>query len=543
MKFNKLLTIIFTVFALANITAAHAEDNNKGEDEPAEISIGERLFLETRFSQAYYAHPWQADPVMDKTVMFNSTLRGPFAGKTMNCRACHMVDEHAKNPVAGIRSYADFASRPPVPRRDDHAVTSARNSMSMVNISISRQHGTVFHYDGEFDSMEDLVRGTLTGRNYGWMPKERALAIQHIARIIRADNGMGELAKEFGGSYRKVFTATSEDLAKKFRLPATYRLNVDTASDQAIFNLVAKLVSAYVTDLNFSRDEQGIYNGSPYDEFLKINNLPRKAGKNESLSAYSQRLIKAVEAIKSPKFVMNSTRKFVSHKQKFLFSEKELRGMKLFFSKGSHNTSGGNCISCHTAPHFSDFGFHNTGLAQQNYDALHGNGALKKLHIPGLKERNQHPDNFLPATSLHPEATSRFRSIASKNKPGYTDLGLWNIFANPDMPRQQQKLKKILCSQRKPAKVHNCDTDALLETAIAAFKTPVLRDLGHSNPYMHTGQFPVLEQAIRFYISSSTLAKNNLLRNPEPALKDIKLANEDIEPLLAFLKSLNEDYE
>ena len=111
------------------------------------------------------------------------------------------------------------------------------------------------------------------------------------------------------------------------------------------------------------------------------------------------------------------------------------------------------------------------------------------------------------------------------------------------MPRQQQKLKKILCSQRKPAKVHNCDTDALLETAIAAFKTPVLRDLGHSNPYMHTGQFPVLEQAIRFYISSSTLAKNNLLRNPEPALKDIKLANEDIEPLLAFLKSLNEDYE
>ncbi len=86
-----------------------------GDSDPAEVAIGERLFLETRFAQAYYANPAKADPVMDNTVLLNNTVKSPFAGKTMNCRACHMVDEHAKNPIAGMRSYADYAKRPPCP--------------------------------------------------------------------------------------------------------------------------------------------------------------------------------------------------------------------------------------------------------------------------------------------------------------------------------------------------------------------------------------------------------------------------------------------
>ena len=44
----------------------------------------------------------------------------------------------------------------------------------------------------------------------------------------------------------------------------------------------------------------------------------------------------------------------------------------------------------------------------------------------------------------------------------------------------------------------------LLDLAIARFKTPGLRDLGHSNPYMHNGQFDTLENAVGFYLGSST---------------------------------------
>ena len=166
-----------------------------------------------------------------------------------------------------------------------------------------------------------------------------------------------------------------------------------------------------------------------------------------------------------------------------------------------------------------------------------------KLRIPDLAERNNNHNTFLPATSKHPLATSRFRSIATKNNIGYTDLGLWNIFANPDMPSPQEKLKHIMCTQTEVSTNKQCDSSELLKNTVAAFKTPVLRDLGHSNPYMHTGQFLDLQQAVRFYIESSNLAKNKKLRNTEEKITNIHISENDIEPLVAFLKSLNEDYE
>jgi len=536
MKFN-MLAIYILIFFTAQTTLLAEEDS-------AEVAIGERLFLETRFAQAYYANPGKADPVMNKTVTSQQSLKSPFAGKTMNCRACHMVDEHAENPIAGMRSYADYAKRPPVPKRHDAAKTSKRNSMSMMNISLPHQtqKSATFHFDGEFNSMEDLVRGAFTGRNFGWTASESKLAIKHIANIIRQDDGKGELAQEFGGAYSILLKGTDRNIAKEFKLPPEYRLDVAAANDKQILDTVARLVSAYVSNLSFQVDQHGNYVGSPYDAFLKKNNLPRQPNKNETAQDYSLRLINAVNHLQKPRFINNGKKKFSSHQQKFVFAEKELKGMKLFFKKGLKNENGGNCVACHTAPHFSDFGFHNTGLSQHNYDALHGTGSFNSLMIPELAERNKNHNVFLPATAKHPSATSRFRSIAAKNKPGFTDLGLWNVYANPDMPGPQKKLKSIMCTQ---AKINNtaCNNTSLLGSTVAAFKTPVLRDLGHSNPYMHTGQFSELQQAVRFYITSSVLAKNNHLRNAEPAIKDINLSETEIMPLVAFLKSLNEDYD
>ena len=534
MKFNMLASTLLIL--LGNQSIAFADED------PAEIAIGERLFLETRFAHAYYANPNKADPVMDETMLTSKALRGPFAGKTMNCRACHMVDEHAKNPIAGMRSYSDYAKRPPVPSRKDGAKTSGRNSMSMVNISLPHhsQENAVFHFDGQFNSMEDLVRATYTGRNFGWLIGEDKLAIKHIAKIIRQDNGSGELAKEFGGRYSTLLQGTNKNIPNKLRLPSEYRIDVKHASDLEIVNAIAKLVATYVSNLTFETDDEGNYIGSPYDAFLRKNNLPRKPNKNESAQEYSSRLLEAVDQIKQPRFITSKTNKFKTHKQEFVFTKKELQGMKLFFKKGSQKLTGGNCVSCHTAPHFSDFGFHNTGFVQHNYDAIHGANAFNDLDIPKLAQRNKKYNKFLPATAKHPNANSLFRSISSKSKPGYTDLGMWNIFANPDMPAPQQKLKTIMCSQQKNK---NCEADKLLEKTIATFKTPVLRDLGHSNPYMHTGEFDTLRQAVEFYITSSTLTKKNKILNSDNEMKAINLSIKDVAPLVAFLKSLNEDYD
>ncbi len=113
------------------------------------------------------------------------------------------------------------------------------------------------------------------------------------------------------------------------------------------------------------------------------------------------------------------------------------------------------------------------------------------------------------------------------------------------MPNPQAKLNNILCSRLKQnnrkAGADRCQPQLLLPMTIAAFKTPVLRDLGHSNPYMHSGQFNELDDAVRFYITSSALAKNKILRNADPTLQHINLAEDDIDALVSFVEALNED--
>ena len=38
----------------------------------------------------------------------------PFQALSMNCRACHMVDDVVAAPGGGMRAYADFATRSPI---------------------------------------------------------------------------------------------------------------------------------------------------------------------------------------------------------------------------------------------------------------------------------------------------------------------------------------------------------------------------------------------------------------------------------------------
>lgn len=540
--FNYKYTLIGLLFSA---TCLAGGVNAGGETDPPEIAIGERLFLETRFAQAYFANPDKADPSLEYTLTINDPLRGPFAGKTMNCRACHLVDEQLKAPErGGMRTYADFAHRSPLQAREDKQVFASRNAMQTVNVSVAGKHGQIFHFDGEFNSMEDLVRGTFTGRNMGWLPGEEATAIKHLASVIREDDGQGELAQEFGGSYAKILTGTDADIPAEFHLPVAYRVNVAKASDQAILDAVAKLVAIYVTDLEFAKDEDGNYTGSPYDHFLLMNNLPRRPAQDETPQVYSQRLLDAVQRLEQPKFVDKAHGEFSSHAQDFTFGEKELAGMKVFFTRAGDKTRGGNCVSCHAAPHFSDFSFHNSGLTQVNYDAAHGEGSFAKLPIPDLDTRNRQLNTYLPASAQHPKAKEPFRRPVDPEQLGHVDLGMWNIFANPDIPAPQAKLKKIACDlahQDRPRRL--CKDKVLLPYTIATFKTPVLRDLGHSEPYMHTGQFTNLKEAVEIYVTTSALARAGQLRNTDVELKRINITNKDVEALVAFLQALNEDYD
>ncbi len=196
----------------------------------------------------------------------------------------------------------------------------------------------------------------------------------------------------------------------------------------------------------------------------------------------------------------------------------------------------GNCVACHAAPNFTDFKLHNTGTAQTEYDSFHGAGAFAALAIPSLSTRNGNYDAFLPATAMHPNASERFRAIPVLADPSLTDLGVWNVFANPDNPNPQAKIRTILCDEQQPCPLSDA---VLLDRAIARFKTPGLRDLSHSAPYMHNGQFDTLDDIVDFYRGVSTQARAGTLRNGATQLQGIALTAGDVAPLVAFLKSLN----
>ncbi len=158
--------------------------------------------------------------------------------------------------------------------------------MHMVG-SLQPHPGPVFlHFDGEFATPEDLVKATLTGRNFGWAPTQFQQALAQVALVIRQDDGSDQLAKDRtnGLSYGKLFAGTDPRITPDLLIPAADRIDVNTATPDQIINLVAKCISTYMGDLLFSQDEFGRYIGSPYDVFLRINHLPvqPKAGETHS---------------------------------------------------------------------------------------------------------------------------------------------------------------------------------------------------------------------------------------------------------------------
>jgi cytochrome c peroxidase len=523
---------------------------------PPEVLIGDRMSVETRFSEYFHAHAGgqvnisiePGDPVLDTLDTTHGPVPGPFAHQAMNCRTCHLIDEGP-----GQRSYADFARHSPIPGRDaDPATHATRNSPPMVNAFVPRRVGFFLHADGEFTSPEALVKETMLGRNFGWLPEERATAIAHIANVVRNDDGSAESADAFGNtSYRDVLSGAAPIYPIDLPLPESFRIDVMHASDEAVVDAVARMVSEYMRSLVFLQDADGNYNGSAYDAFLEKNGLPRRPRNGQTALAYARRLRRYVKRLKSPRFVTEADGVLRLHGHPFKFGPEELAGLRIFLNESRHRASAkqleaggvGNCVACHAPPDFTDFSFHNTGATQDEYDSVHGQGSFAALAVPSLQARNADPDRFLPPSAAHPRAQGQFRGVVSASHPGVTDLGLWNIYANPAFPdpNQQAAIADMICRSLRTC-AGRSHPDELLTAALGLFKTSGLRDLGHSEPYLHTGRKDSLEDVVTFYRDVATAARAGSLRNAARELSGIALRADDVAPLAAFLRALDEDY-
>ncbi len=533
---------------------------------PPDQLLGERLFKDTRFGH-YFAVQSGGDVnaslgvgelVVENEITTDPTqpLPGPMAGQAINCLQCHLVQQELNEPGGGMRAYTDFASRSPTPSRPEdtvHGDFTARKAEPMVDAFNFGAAAQCLHWDCQFGDTPTLVLDTMTGRNFGWLPAEYNQAVHQVASVIRNDNGIGVLAQQFSGSlpYSTLFDCADPQIPAAYKLPQQYCLNVATASDAQIAEDVAQLISAYVNSLAFSRDDNDQFNGSPYDQFLIDNNLPRAPGTGQTPQQYAAQLLQLLQTGNNFQFVNNGVLKF-QHNQPFVFGPQELHGLMIFLTRTAgavitptEVTEGGigSCAACHAPPDFTDHLAHNTGVSQLEYDAVHGNGAFMNLQIPSLAQRDANPNAYLPVTPQHPDAQEIFRAAPVANEPQKADLGVWNIFANPDFPDRQSSLQKFLCAIDTGQFTACSSTHAqLLDLSVAVFATRTLRDLGQEGPFLHNGQFNTITDVLQFYQQASVLARAGQLRNADPRLQNIALDDADLADLTAFLNALNEDY-
>ena len=318
--------------------------------DPPEVALGERLFLETRFSQFFKAfldtggginNPLPTgDPVVDQTATTHAPLPGPFRGTSINCRSCHLVDEHVETPGGGMRTYADFARRSPVPdRTDDPAHTATRNAPALVNASATRVTPGCCCTSTASSPAWRIWSGKLS-------PEEFRLAAGREAPGDRDDGprhpgGRRSGCARCGLRRASVFGGARGYLAQ---IPKELRLPGNSGSTSTVPPIARSstpwpdFVAAYTEQLEFSRDERGAFNLSPFDVFLARNHLPRRPEPRESDVEYSRRLVRLVTALDAAgqlRFVTANPNTddgtFSFHDQPFRFTREELDGMRIFF--------------------------------------------------------------------------------------------------------------------------------------------------------------------------------------------------------------------
>ena len=72
---------------------------------------------------------------------------------------------------------------------------------------------------------------------------------------------------------------------------------------------------------------------------------------------------------------------------------------------------------------------------------------------------------------------------------------------------------------------------------LAQFKTPTLRNLSQTAPYMHGGHFETLEDVLKHY---SKLEESTLQGHSDEVLAPLNWTDTEMEAMLAFLRLLDD---
>ncbi|HMZ17465.1 MAG TPA: cytochrome-c peroxidase, partial [Blastocatellia bacterium] len=174
---------VFVVALTATLMGLMSRRDGRAQQQlnPLQIRLGERLFREQRFTSA--------------------------KGDLMtSCAVCHNLDEDPQ----GTRAFTDFFNRSWVPFRfEDPRRLGVRNSPTLFDVA----RMPLLHHDGEFKSLEELVAGTFSGRNLGWLPGEEELAFKQVQTVLLADKG-GAKDPPYREQFKTAFGVDLESLSR-----------------------------------------------------------------------------------------------------------------------------------------------------------------------------------------------------------------------------------------------------------------------------------------------------------------------------------------
>jgi cytochrome c peroxidase len=174
-------------------------------------------------------------------------------------------------------------------------------------------------------------------------------------------------------------------------------------------------------------------------------------------------------------------------------TEIQKRGWQLFKGKA-------RCIECHsfssTSPFFTDFNFHNTGVFRQDMAFEQVVKLSKEISKSGTKSTMI----TLPIESLQTESAKPLLA----HSEGFSELGRYVVT--------------------------NQTND------IGAFKTPSLRDIELTTPYMHNGSEKTLLDVVQFYNRGG-----NSNANLDRRIRPLHLSDREVNDLVEFMRALTSD--
>ncbi len=222
---------------------------------------------------------------------------------------------------------------------------------------------------------------------------------------------------------------------------------------------------------------------APGDPAWEALSLPQRDDLNrvyvefgKAVAAYERRLMKTSSA-----FDVWYDEAILADEPSDALTDQQLRGLRLFVGKA-------NCVACHNGPNFTDQDFHNLGLRHEGKYA----GTQDYGRAEGIDELTQAEWNCTSQWSDHPD----------KSRCAVLEL-------------------------------------RLTERAEGAFKTPTLRNISETAPYMHTGQFDTLEEVVRFYDQGGH--DDGFVGTPDQRIQPLSLSETEIQDLVAFLTALTGD--